>query len=75
MLGRSLLRIGIKDSNALSVLSSRVRDQLPEGAGPYTDGLLKFEPGDLREIRLQLPSERKPTLDVYRRAVGQLLAW
>lgn len=59
---------------ALALLSSETRKQLPALGRRYADGLLKFEPGDLREIRLTLPQQLGPATHAYRRAITAMLA-
>jgi hypothetical protein len=64
----------IRAGLALSLLSSRVREQLVRIGRRYADGLVKFEPGDLSDVRLQLPPAGRPTTNCYRDAVDALLS-
>lgn len=59
---------------ALSLLSSFVGEQLDRLARWYADGLCKFEPGDLRRVKLPIPTTTTRAVAVYRDAVAALLA-
>jgi len=58
---------------AIALLSSRVREQLVEVGRRYADGLIKFEPADLREIRIRIPEKGRNPWTTYRDALGYLL--
>ena len=59
---------------ALCLLTSRVSEQLERIGRRYADGLLKFEPGDLRDIRIEPPAKTAGAGQEYRRCIAALLA-
>jgi adenine-specific DNA-methyltransferase len=62
-----------KAAVALSLLTTRSEEQLSRICRIYADGLTKFEPGDLRNVRLQLSSGSRGAFAPYRSAVQCLL--
>lgn len=58
---------------ALSLLRTETRKQIADRCRVYADGLAKYEPGDLKDLRLTTPPFTAGAADVYRTAV-QLLA-
>jgi hypothetical protein len=59
---------------ALGLLTSHAREQLSRVQRNYADGLIKYELGDLRELRLILPQKTQGASSAYRRATTALLA-
>lgn len=59
---------------ALGLLSTSVAEQLALVARHYADGLVKFEPGDLRKIQIRAPSNHRGAAVTYKQAVSELLA-
>jgi hypothetical protein len=57
---------------ALGLLTSRARDQLLRRRRTYADGLIKFELGDLREVRIPVRSSSRGALQSYSLAVDAL---
>ena len=49
------------------------RDALSEVGRRYADGLLKYEPGDLRGIEIPIVTKLKGVASQYRHAVAKLL--
>ena len=56
------------------LLTSSVRRELARHARVYADGLLKFEPSDLGEVRVPVVGARKDAIHVFRDATALLLA-
>lgn len=59
---------------SLALLNSSVVDQLRRVGRTYADGLIKFEPGDLRQIRIPRVVQTASAETTYRRAVNELLS-
>jgi hypothetical protein len=62
-----------KSAVALSLLSTTARQALSSAARRYADGLLKYEPGDLKEIQVPIFTRTKGVLGCYRQALSKLL--
>jgi len=62
-----------KSAVALSLLSTTARQALSSAARRYADGLLKYEPGDLKEIQVPIVTRTKGVLGCYRQALSKLL--
>jgi adenine-specific DNA-methyltransferase len=60
-------------SVALSLLSSEAREQLAGLQRRYADGLIKYELGDLKGIRLPVRSEARGAEGLYKRVIDTLL--
>lgn len=58
---------------ALSLLTSRTREFLRERGRVYTDGLMKYEPGDLLRAPLFVPRRISGSRGTYLRAIEALL--
>jgi adenine-specific DNA-methyltransferase len=58
---------------ALGLLTSHAHEQLSRIQRNYADGLVKYELGDLRELRLRVPQEVRGASAAYRRATEALL--
>jgi len=66
-----------RDSKAawsLALLTSQTADNLRAAGRRYADGLVKFEPGDLADLRIPAPPKTSGAYRVYRKAVANLLA-
>lgn len=59
---------------ALTLMTTRAAEQLDGLARRYADGLVKYEPGDLRKVHVQCPSSRRGAAACYDRAVRALLS-
>jgi adenine-specific DNA-methyltransferase len=59
---------------ALGLLTSHAHEQLARVQRNYADGLIKYELGDLRELRLPVPQVTKGAPSAYQRAIEALLA-
>ncbi|WP_456705105.1 Eco57I restriction-modification methylase domain-containing protein [Bradyrhizobium sp. USDA 4449] len=59
---------------SLALLKSSVGDQLRRIGRTYADGLIKFEPGDLRQVRIPRVAHTAGAEKTYRRALNELLA-
>jgi len=59
---------------SLSLLTSWTRNQVGVFGRHYADGLLKFEPGDLRAVPVRVPRRTQGAVTAYRAAVRALLA-
>jgi hypothetical protein len=59
---------------ALGLLTSEAREQARSIGRRYPDGLVKYEPKDLRSILLPQPRNTTNAIEIYGRAVSQLLA-
>jgi adenine-specific DNA-methyltransferase len=59
---------------ALGLLTSHAHEQLARVQRNYADGLIKYELGDLRDVRLMIPQKTRGALTAYRRATEALLA-
>jgi hypothetical protein len=59
---------------ALSLLSSEAREQATSLGRRYPDGLIKYEPKELRSILIPKPTATTNGTELYGRAVGHLLA-
>jgi hypothetical protein len=59
---------------SLSLLTSWTRNQVGVFGRQYADGLLKFEPRDLRAIPVRVPRQTRGAAAAYRAAVRALLA-
>lgn len=57
----------------LAMLTSSARRTIARVGRRYPDGLLKFEPGDLKEIQIPIVSRLKGATRVYRKAIGYFL--
>ena len=64
----------VRSAIALGLLTSFAHEQLLRVQRTYADGLIKYELGDLRKLRLVVPQEMRGASSAYRRAVGALLA-
>ena len=60
-------------SVALAMLTSRSRDQLDKLGRNYAAGLVKYEPGDLRKLRIEACKNVRGSYQSYRRAIEALL--
>jgi hypothetical protein len=58
---------------ALGLLTSRAQDQFMRRRRTYADGLIKFELGDLREVRIPICSSSRGAIQSYSMAVSALL--
>ena len=58
----------------LSMLATPVRERLASIGRRYPDGLLKYEPSDLRDLELIVPPSFSGGLAAYSKAVSQLLS-
>ena len=63
-----------KAAIGLSLLTSNARDALSNVGRRYADGLLKYEPGDLRDVEVPLVSKRQGVTRRYRQAIAKLVA-
>jgi adenine-specific DNA-methyltransferase len=68
------LDICSKSAICLSMLTTRVREELRQRCRHYADGLMKHEPGDLGQIKLPLARETCKAPATYSTAVECLLA-
>jgi hypothetical protein len=59
---------------ALGLLTSHAHEQLSRVQRNYADALIKYELGDLRELRLIIPPGTRGAPSAYRRATKALLA-
>jgi hypothetical protein len=59
---------------SLALLTSRVADRLSRIGRSYADGLIKFEPIDLRKLEIPRVTQTRDAGRTYHRAVHQLLA-
>jgi SAM-dependent methyltransferase len=59
---------------ALSLLTSRVAEQLESVGRRYADGLLKFEPSDLCELHVEVPSKQAGIQIAYKQCIAALRA-
>jgi hypothetical protein len=59
---------------ALAMLSSIAQKQIQRIGRRYSDGLVKYEPGQLGEIRLPRLRDNEDYRSLYGRAVRSLLA-
>jgi hypothetical protein len=58
---------------AMSLFAPEVRAQLLAKGRRYPDGLLKYEPGDLHDVLLPVPTRTRGALTHYRRMVAAFL--
>ncbi len=58
---------------AMSLFAPEVRAQLLAKGRRYADGLLKYEPGDLRDLLLPVPQKTRGALKHYRAMVAAFL--
>ncbi len=70
---RRLLTRDEQFSWALALITSRVRADLSSLGRVYPDGLLKYEPGDLQDILLPIPTRTAGAAELYCRAISVLL--
>lgn len=70
---KSQLSESQKCALSLSLLTSSVRADLRERCRVYADGLEKFEPGDIAELRVPIPTRTRGAISTYRSAVEYLL--
>jgi hypothetical protein len=59
---------------SISLLTSQARRAARTLGRRYADGLVKYEPRDLKKIPLPQPSSRKSAEDLYQRIVNLLVA-
>lgn len=59
---------------SLSLLSSDAREQARRIGRRYADGLVKYEPKELRSILIPRPTTSKNAAELYGRAIGLLVA-
>jgi hypothetical protein len=74
--GVNFLQCGSQEARcalALGLLTSHAREQLSRVQRNYADGLIKYELGDLRELRLIVPQTTRGASTAYRRATEALL--
>ena len=57
----------------LSLLTTVARDALSAVGRRYADGLLKYEPGDLKNVKVPVVTRLKGVVRRYRKAVARLL--
>lgn len=62
-----------KAACAMSLLSSTAREYLESVKRVYPDGLIKYEPGDLVNVPMVLPSRVDQAMNHYKKAVHELL--
>jgi adenine-specific DNA-methyltransferase len=62
-----------KGAISLALMSSRVTDRLSRIGRSYADGLIKYEPVDLRNLRIPRVSQASGAFATYARAAGALL--
>ena len=70
---RNQLGLDGKAAWCLSLLSTEAQQGLLPLGRRYPDGLLKFEPKDLKDVDLPIPAKTRGALSTYRKAVRQLL--
>lgn len=70
---RPTIRPAQRQAYALSLLSSPVRTQLRKAARRYADGLIKYEPGSISNLRLPTTPVIDITPAMYHEAVHALL--
>jgi len=63
-----------KAALCLGLLTRRVLTELSQVGRRYADGLMKYEPGDLHDIRIPLAKHCKSAFSIYCRAIKLILA-
>jgi adenine-specific DNA-methyltransferase len=58
----------------LSLLTTSAREALSNVGRRYADGLLKYEPGDLKDVEVPLVTKLRGVINRYRSVIAKLLA-